>query len=148
MINAKKYEDELLELLLRRGGLAVVNGKPDRCHMLLCSICEFRKDDETCDETCKEKRLNWLYSQHVEKLKLTQREWHLCKALKTRYLARGENGALYLYEKKPHKSGGMWFSPGVIVSVENIMPDSFSFIKWQDAEPWSVEDLLKLEVEK
>lgn len=148
MLNHVKFKDELLELLLRRGGLAVVNGKPDRCHMLLCSICEFRKGDKTCDETCKEKRLNWLYSQHIEKPKLTQREWHLCKALKTRYLARGENGALYLYGKKPHKSGGMWFSPGVIVSVENIMPDSFSFIKWQDAEPWSVEDLLKLEVEK
>lgn len=142
MTNYDKYKSTIIETLANSASIALRGGKIETCLYAECSNCDFNKNND-----CIAEKKNWLNAEYIEKPKLTQREWHLCKALKTRYLARGDNGALYMYEKKPHRSGGMWFSPGVIVSVENIMPDSFSFIKWQDAEPWSVEDLLKLEVQ-
>ena len=110
----------------------------------MCKNCEFGKGTKTC----REDRLDWLYSQHVEKLKLTQREWHLCKALKAGWIARDSTDVLFIYRTKPKKGNSMWVNGGSPVEIHKFMPDSFSFIKWQDAEPWSVEDLLKLEVEK
>lgn len=142
MTNHEAYKDELLELLLRRGGLAVVNGKPDRCCHGMCPSCEFGKKGNTC----REDRLNWLYAKCNERnLKLTKREWHLCKAIETGWIARNESGVLYRFEEKPRKSGDIWFHPGIILSLR-IVPDCFEFIQWQDEEPWSVEDLLKLGV--
>lgn len=145
MKNYEAFKEEIMMILVNDESLAVRDGKPGYCGEIPCECCDFRPEKLY---VCGEAKRNWLNAEYVEMPKLTRREWHLCKALKTRYLARGENGALYLHEEKPHKSGGMWFSPGVIISVKNIMPDGFNFIQWQDEEPWSVEGLLKLEVEE
>lgn len=141
MTNYERFKEELIAIL-EKSEIGVVNGKPEHYCQGMCKNCEFGKGTKTC----REDRLNWLYSQYIEKPKLTQREWYLCKAIETGWIARDENGLLYRFEEKPSKSGEIWFHPGIMLSLR-IVPDCFEFIQWQDEEPWSVEHLLKLEVE-
>ena len=55
-----------------------------------------------------------------------------------RYMARDENGDLYIYEEKPRRDyfgDGTWALGGVVcecIPLKNV----FEFIKWENAEPW------------
>ena len=55
-----------------------------------------------------------------------------------RYMARDENGDLYIYEEKPRRDyfrDGTWALDGVMcecIPLKNV----FEFIKWENKEPW------------
>ena len=144
MMNYEAYKEEIIKMLLDEGtaSFGVFKGKIKTCYRAKCSECNFDGVP-----SCRAARKDWLRAEYIEKPKLTQREWHLCKAIETGWIARNESGLLYRFEEKPNKSGEIWFHPGIILSLR-IVPNCFEFIQWQDKEPWSVEDLLKLEVEE
>lgn len=84
--------------------------------------------------------------------KLTSFEKEFFKALKLAYkngwIARDNNGLLYVYDSEPIKGGGKW--AGVEygeVSSSSIWSlfstDQFAWCKWEDEEPWYIPDLLK-----
>lgn len=60
------------------------------------------------------------------------------------YIARDENGELWVYGVKPEKREreGEWWDPD-----NGLLPFSglFQFIKWEDEEPYLIEDLLEEE---
>lgn len=56
------------------------------------------------------------------------------------YIARDEDGALRLYSRKPCK---VERGTGLILFQFDI---ELPMVKWSDEEPWSIEDLKKLEV--
>ncbi len=141
MTNYEKYKNQIIELTARGNCIGLLNGKIANCNSIHCVHCGFDKMED-----CYNARRDWLNAEYIEKPKLTQREWHLCKAIETGWIARNESGLLYRFEEKPSKSGEIWFHPGIMLSLR-IVPDCFEFIQWQDEEPWSIEDLLKLEVE-
>lgn len=59
------------------------------------------------------------------------------------YIARDEDGRLYVYDGKPSKKVDMWHGDNV-QGLSNIFPNTFlSFIKWEDEEPYLISDLLK-----
>ena len=91
--------------------------------------------------------LKWLVEECKEpKLKLTEKEMHLCKAFDSGYIARDKNGSLYLYTNKPEKNVNIWCDGEDVVTY--LLPNSwFSFIKWEDEEPYSVKEMLTWEVE-
>ena len=60
---------------------------------------------------------------------------------KSKYIARDRNNKLYVYTEKPVRWSCYQISA-------DIFGDIFSFIKWEDEEPWGIEDLKKLEVKK
>ncbi len=152
MTNFEYYKEEILELTNNDQAFMVYkNGKIgncDECHD--CKKCLFDSN------SCNAKAIKWLYAEHVEKPKLTKKERQFCELVEAGWICRDENGFLCLYSTKPQcKNSHEWQPPHYCTSfslssslVRNVMDCSFSFITWEDEEPWSVEELLKLEVEE
>lgn len=118
--------------------------------------CSERYSTESCDRcefnnyfSCGLRSIEWLFEEHVEQPKLTKEEYGFLLFLATGYyIARDADETLVVYSEKPKKDGfRVWESdyPTIDESI-CIAGNAFSFITWEDEEPWSVEDLLKLEV--
>ena len=89
------------------------------------------------DYTCKE--LLW---ERKEKQKLNEDEKAILKVLlneKYKWIARDKNDWLYVYASKPKKGITIWENTG-----SPMMPfvHLFNFIKWENEEPYSIEELL------
>ena len=89
------------------------------------------------DYTCKE--LLW---ERKEAPKLNEDEKAILKVLlneKYKWIARDKNDWLYVYASKPKKGITIWENTG-----SPMMPfvHLFNFIKWEDEEPYSIEELL------
>ena len=89
------------------------------------------------DYTCTE--LLW---ERKEKPQLTEDEKAILKVLlneKYKWIARDKNDWLYVYASKPKKGITIWENTG-----SPMMPfvHLFNFIKWEDDEPYSIEELL------
>ena len=90
------------------------------------------------DYTCKE--LLW---ERKEKPKLNEDEKAILKVLlneKYKWIARDKNDWLYVYASKPKKGITIWENTG-----SPMMPfvHLFNFIKWEDEEPYSIEELME-----
>lgn len=85
--------------------------------------------------------------------KLSKRERMVCELLETGWITRDNfRSQLYYQNKFPHKDEyeDMWLheeKTGLISEPLGWLGVSFEFITWEDEKPWSIEDLLKLEVE-
>ena len=88
------------------------------------------------DYTCKE--LIW---ERKEKPKPTEDEKVILRNVPQYYkwIARDGNGVVCLYPDKPHKSKNIWES---YYSALFPFHHLFQFIKWEDEEPYSIEELL------
>ena len=81
--------------------------------------------------------------------KLTSFEKELIKALKPDYrngwIARDNNGLLYVYDSEPIKGKEKW--AGVeyheVSCSFMLSTDQLAWCKWEDEEPWFIPDLLK-----
>lgn len=120
-INAVKYDFAITK-----------NGSLTYCGTFSCNKCEFYGGD-----SCTQAKIEWLYEEHIEQPKLTQNERKLCEILKDGYLSRTAYGTLVWAS---NDSSEQW-----AVNTYPFNDCDFSFIKNGD-EPWSVEELLKLEV--
>ena len=68
---------------------------------------------------------------------------------KYRYIARDHGSTLFLFGEKPIKEKWMWVrTPDSYTSSFTIYSHLFPMIKWEDEEPWAIEDLLKLPVKE
>ena len=89
------------------------------------------------DFTCKE--LLW---ERKEKPQLTEDEKVILMNLPKKYkwIARDIDGCLYVYASKPKKGITMWESDGLpMIPFDHL----FQFIKWEDKEPYLIEELLE-----
>ena len=88
------------------------------------------------DYTCKV--LLW---ERKEKPKPTYDEKIILRNLpkKYKYIARDKNGLIFLFSKKPSKCDYSWIGYNDIAFPYYHL---FQFIKWEDEEPYSIEDLL------
>ena len=88
------------------------------------------------DYTCKE--LLW----ERKDPKITEDEKVILRNLPEKYkwIARDENGLIFLYSKKPSKCDYSWIGYNDIAFPYYHL---FQFIKWEDEEPYSIEELLK-----
>lgn len=83
-----------------------------------------------------------------EPIKITELEKQLLIHFKKQgaeYIARDEDKNVCLYEKKPSKVAkcGYWNAPAYTIIDLFILSDLFSFVKWKDEEPISIDDVLK-----
>lgn len=79
-------------------------------------------------------------------IKLTEDEKVILKNIDKRYrwIARDEDGSLYVYIDKPVKVNTCWgLYPHTYASQLNLFNHLFQFIKREDEEPYLIEDLLK-----
>lgn len=79
----------------------------------------------------------------VKAVKLTDKEKAFCEVVGYGYIARDQNGALNWHERQPIKIGNEWLRSDNVCKLHD---DLFSFIKWEDAEPWSVEGFLQKKI--
>lgn len=141
MTNFEKYKDEILPLAKNNRGFAFHMNKITDCKLSGCKNCIFTG-------ACIANRIKWLYEEYQEPApKLTKAERGFCEIVKTGYIARDESGLIELYLSVPEKGSSSWLSYNNEDATEMALDrNSFPFIQWDDGEPWSIEDLLKLEV--
>ena len=80
-------------------------------------------------------------------IKLTEDEKVILKNInkKFKWIVRDEDGLLYVYIDKPVKVDTCWdLYPYTYTSQLNLFNHLFTFIKWEDEEPYLIEDLLKM----
>lgn len=145
MTNFEFYKDKLLAIADDGSDVALVKGEPAACDSVMCSQCELGEFN------CGASLIHWLYAEHVEKPKINKKTKEFFDLIETGWVARDSSESLYVYRDiyKPVKGSTVWtVGDAVAMSLkEDILPFiTLDFIKWEDEEPWSVEDIRKLEV--
>lgn len=139
--NFEVYKDKILEIANKDDDFGVVNGEVGSCVASKCEKCLFRICNGICSTVSK---IQWLYAEHIEAPKLTKRERAFCEAVQTGWIARDMDDSVYWYAEFPGKEDNVW-SAFTYAKISS-MGLNFPFTKWEDAKPWDVEDLLKLDV--
>lgn len=145
MTNFEFYKEKITEIAGAGSGVGVVRDEPVPCDDIPdCTCCEL------CKGECSGELVKWLYAEHVEQPKINLRTKAMFEAIRTGWVARDEHGMLFLYAKKPVKGEMCWRAYGLNNCSDLRTPVfpflTLDFIKWEDEEPWSVEDICKLEV--
>ena len=127
----------------------IINSKEIRC--VVGAFADKIGTETTCPDGCYQCYINlfkFLCAEHIEQPKLTKRERAFCEIVQTGLIARDEDGGIHLFEKAgdPYKSDREWLMESEYGDYIRIKSDEFDFIRWEDENPWSIEDLLKLEV--
>ena len=91
------------------------------------------------DYTCK--KLLW---ERKPKPQLTEDEKAILRNVPKQYewIARDDNDLLCVFTKRPIKQRSIWNTDGWM-SPMTLFYNLFQFIKWEDEEPYSIEELLK-----
>lgn len=145
MKNKEKYAKEIMDIACSGNRIAVMkgSGRIVPCDGVLCSVCSF------CDSVdCRKNIKDWSESEYIEKPVISKKDRAFLDYLSNdlKYIARDESGVLMSYEHKVSKGNGEWnYNCGVFKSFLRLNV-YFPMIKWEDSEPWLIEDLKKLEV--
>lgn len=144
MTNYEYYKEKILDIASKNDcGIALVNNEIIPCDDAECDMCQFYQTKSSCEQNL----LKWLYAEHIVPPTLTKKEHQFCELLETGYIARDENGKLYWDTNKPSKREHTWYASSSCMLITFApLPVKFDFVTWDDKEPWSVEDLLELEV--
>lgn len=62
-----------------------------------------------------------------------------------KYMARDEDGSLFVYKERPQKRSEVWIYDSELFGIYKAKV-RFPMVKWENKEPWLIEDLKKLEV--
>ena len=83
-----------------------------------------------------------LLEEYKKPVKLTKFEYEYLKVAKKEgfnFIARDKSNRLYGFEKQPTKGNATWGSRGDYVGM---FKSTFSFVKWQDEEPYNIDEIL------
>lgn len=149
--NKEKFAKEIFDIACRGDSIAITvsNNEIVPCGSIECEKCIFKVKEY---EECSNKIKKWCESEYVGKPKLTSKEKKFLDLLlpKWKYIVRDQNTILYIVDNTPRKTIDCWRIQNVSDNYSQINRDlfgnMFDFIKWDDKEPWSIEDLKKLEV--
>lgn len=97
---------------------------------------------------CEDCLIYWLKYEHKEPIKLKEAERVILENIPEEYkwIARDDKeNAVWIYSEKPTKNGKWWLNGsnakyGICV---DLFPNLFQFIKWEDKQPYNIEELLK-----
>lgn len=146
MTNKEKYAKEILDIACKGGSLAMtMEGELTTCYKIDCDACKFGSDE--CDKVIQK----WANSEYIEKPKISKKDKEFLDYLSDKYkwVARDEDGSLFVYHEKPEKfENNYWKSEfGCSCSLYDDFKVNFPMVKWEDETPWFIEDLKKLEIE-
>lgn len=152
MTNREYYKEQILDIACSGAAIAFdkETGKIEICKDGFdCYRCLFENlyPHTPCDEAMK----RWFESEHIEKPKLAKNEKLFLSLLneKWKYMTRDKYGYLWVHDLKPLKLTDVWkYSLSDGMRVSDLVIDMFSMVKWEDEEPWSIEDLNKLPVKE
>lgn len=145
MKNKEKFAKEIMNIACSGSRIAVMKGSGSivPCDSLLCSVCLFCSSID-----CRKNIKDWSESEYVEKPVISERDKAFFEYLNKQYeyLARDKTGQLYVHRVKPHKVDSFWTNAGRRFCLNDRINVDFPMVKWEDSEPWFIEDLKKLEV--
>lgn len=135
MKNKEKYIDKIIDATLRTNEMCMLVKNAMMCE---CG------DLQTCAK-CKERLREWLEEEYKEPVKITDDEKAILRSLPKKYkwIARNEYDWLCVYTNKPTRCDIMCNSCDGYRYWIDIFNHLFQFIKWEDEEPYSIEELLK-----
>lgn len=147
MKNKEKYEERVLTFACDESSFGVCEetGEMERCSKIHCNACLFYRKKETCHTN----RRKWLEQEYIEKPVISKRDREFLDYIKAcfKYIARDENGGLFVYSEKPIKKSCYYDNVGGVTGMAGFVFDiKLPMVKWEDSEPWLIEDLKKLEV--
>lgn len=149
MKNKEKYAKEIVEIACDGSDFAVEEktGNVVYCDSITCSDCLFAKTFEAPNECITERR-KWAESEYIEKQVISKRDRafldYLGKELK--YIVRSKSDNLMAFQNSAEKREDGWvIGSGALKSLQKLNIE-FPMVKWEDDEPWLIEDLKKLEV--
>ena len=151
MKNKEKYAKEIVDAVTSGGygfGFNKFSGEIKRCNEVSCNECLFHYVLHGLDDCNKTKR-EWAESEYIEKSVISKRDRSFLDYIKNNfvYIARDENGGLFVYSEKPIKKSCYYDNVGgVTVGIVFAFDIKLPMVKWGDSEPWLIEDLKKLEV--
>lgn len=141
MKNKEKYFDELIDTLFHWGG----------CEFMirhnLTAVDMFGKcySAQDCDK-CLERLKDWLEEEYQEPIKLTDDEIVILKNIPKDYkwIARSFYRHLVIFSAKPEKNYDVdnWVNYGMYKDLD-IYDHLFQLIKWENQDPYSIDELLK-----
>lgn len=133
MKNLEKYFDELID-----------NGHDSDMVCYWLEVMTRRNCGERSCKQCRIEFLKWLNEEYKEKPKLTDDEKAILRNIepKFKFIARDKNRVLFIYMIKPYKDKVRWESDATFMSLD-IFGHLFQSIKWEDEEPYNIEELLK-----
>lgn len=146
MTNFEKYREEILKITKKGDQFAVLKKAqvPIACTRLSCVDCLF-------GGYCQPKKIRWLYKEAVEPAPtLTVKERGFCEIIRSGYIARDQNGSLWLFDMMSAKEDDddiTWWN-SANGRCEQLNGKAFPFITWESDKAWSIEELLRLEVEE
>ena len=149
MKNREKFAKEILDIACKGNIITVTkDNKVVCCDDIKCGQCLFYKTDDYGSHCDDEALMRWAESEYVETPVITSKEKKFLDLLlpNYKYIAREKNGFLLVYTEKPIKILETWGLANC--ALMNMLDIKFDFIKWEDKEPWRIEDLKKLEVKK
>ena len=146
MKNKEKWEKEIAEIAITGDSIAVLikTGKPVGCEYL--DGCKgYLFFNSTCSCKCGLKK--WAEEEYIEKPKISRSDRLFLNYIQDgyRYIARDNNGLLFAYKAKPGRGEITWTYELDMLNVSRLKVD-FPMVKWENKEPWLIEDLKKLEV--
>lgn len=150
MTNREKFAEQILDIACSGSSIAMnIDGNLFPCvECDNCEECKFFKINENCCENVKK----WCESEYIEKPKISKSDRRFLDYLQNEkaWMARDKNGHLYLFcENKPCKYGIAWYNEtDNYIWLNKLFDIVFSVVKWSDEEPWLIEDLKNLEVDK
>ena len=108
------------------------------------------RDTSIIEDLINDRTRNKSFECVIERQKISKRDKCFLEYLneKYKYIARDKDEDLYFYTEKPEKSIEEEYEGwnGYAFKITDIFGVNFPMIKWEDEEPWSIEDLKKLEV--
>lgn len=160
MTNYEFYKEEIEMRYRNETSFAFTkNGCIVDCKNINCEDCifsHFNNPQNYCLD-CGDIKMMWAVQERVEPPKLTKQERKFCEMMEGKdcWFARDLNEELCLFVNKPRRGDeeDMWWAntTGIAIMAGDdfiVFEIEMSFIKWEDEEPWSVAELLKLEVEE
>lgn len=147
MLNAEKWKKEILDIT--EGGYYFAVSKDRQniarsCDGLKCENCIFDEEDDR-DCGCNFSRMKWMLSKYREPVKISKLEYgileYLFKNKQYKFIVRERNDCLYIYKSNPKKEVDGWQSLSMSCGL-NPFNGLFEFVKWEDKEPTSIEDVL------
>ena len=144
MLNAERFKEEINK---HNNEFGLADSIAD-CQTLECRNCRFSRFNNSDDEIilCSTRKTKWLLSEYKEPVKVSKLEYDILKYLSdnTRhmYIARNENGALYVFDVEPvkNKVNNLWTGRGA--SWLGVFNKLFQFVQWEDSKPTSIKDVL------
>lgn len=150
MKNKEKFAKEIIEIACDGFPIAVdkSTGKPEKCAFVSCTKCLFSINGGSC--VAYEKARAWAESEYIEKPVISKKDRAFLEYLRDNFktIARDENGTICVFTGIAKKSEvrSAFVYDGFYRNISNLFYVDLPMVKWEDDEPWPIEDLKKLEV--